>query len=97
MSKRKRYWEMTAQELAEATRQFDDPSYDPPAVKPTARQLALLRRWRRKRASELSTIAVALEQKLIQQADEYAVSHGVTFSELVSDALRRVIRRKKSA
>jgi len=27
-------------------------------------------------------------------ADEYAVSHGMTFSELVADALRRLMRKK---
>jgi hypothetical protein len=93
---KKPYWEMTAEELAAATREFDDPNYDPPARKPTPKQLAHLRQWQRKRAARRSTLAISLEQSLIEQADDYAVSRGITFSELVSDALRRAMRRKSA-
>lgn len=96
MSKRKPYWEMATEELAQATKQFDDPDYDPPATKPTDRQRSQLRQWQRARAARRSTVAVSLEQTLIAQADDYAVSHGITFSDLVSNALRRVLRRKSA-
>jgi len=95
-TKRKRWSEMTTAELAAATREFDDPDYDPPALKPTPRQLALLRRAQRKAAKDRFRVAVALEGELIQQADEYAAKHGITFSDLVEDALRRRIRRKSA-
>lgn len=94
--KAKPYWEMTTLELAEATKEFDDPNYDPPAVKPTASQLAQLQRWQRKRKDQRATLALSLEQKLIEQADDYAVSHGMTFSDLVSDALRQRMRKKSA-
>ena len=94
--KRKRWSDMTTEELAEATKQFDDPNYDPPARKPTKRQLAQLRRVQSKAAKNRLRIAIALERNLVEQADDYAVSHGITFADLVSDALRRVMRKKSA-
>jgi hypothetical protein len=96
MSKRKAYWDMTTKELAQATRCFDDPGYDPPAVKPTTKQSAQLRRWKRKYRAQHATLTLALDQRLIHQADEYAADHGLTISELVSDALRRLMRKKSA-
>jgi len=87
---------MTTAELSEATRQFDDPTFHPPAIKPTSRQRAQLRRWQRARSTRHATVAVSLERKLIEQADDYAVSHGITFSDLVSTALRRALRRRSA-
>ena len=95
-TKRKRWSEMTTEELAAATREFDDPDYDPPAQKPTPRQLAQLRRAQSKAAKDRFRVAVALEGDLIQQADDYAANHGMTFSDLVAEALRRLMRRKSA-
>jgi hypothetical protein len=95
-SKRKKWSQMTTNELAAATREFDDPNYHPAARKPTKRQLAQLRRVQRKASKDQFSIALALEAKLIEQADEYAADHGLTFSELVSDALRRMIGKKSA-
>ena len=41
-------------------------------------------------------VAIALDASLVAQADDYAVTHGMTFSELVSDALRRLMRKKSA-
>jgi hypothetical protein len=87
---------MTTDELAAATKEFDDPNYNPPAQKATKRQLAQLRRVQRKTATQRFQIAIALDGKLVEQADNYAVSHGITFSDLVSDALRRLMRKKSA-
>ncbi len=95
-TERKRWSEMTTKELASATREFDDPTYNPPARKPTKRQSAQLRRVQRKATKNQFSIALALEGNLIEQADEYATDHGITFSELVSDALRRMIGKKSA-
>lgn len=94
--RKKPYWEMTAEELAAATRRFDDPGYDPPARAPGAKRAAQLRAWQRRRAARRATLAVSLEQDLIDQADDYAARHGVTLSDLVSDALRRLMRKKSA-
>jgi hypothetical protein len=95
-TKRKRWSEMTTKELAAATRDFDDPNYNPPARKPTKLQLAQLRRVQRKAIKNRFSIALALEANLVERADKYAVDHGITFSELVSDALRRMIGKKSA-
>ena len=95
-TKPKRWSEMTTDELAAVTREFDDPNYNPPAQKPTKPQLAQLRRIQRKAAKNRFSIALALEANLVEQADEYAADHGITFSELVSDALRRMIGNKSA-
>ena len=97
MTKRKKpYWEMNARELAAATRRFDDPDHNPPARKPGRKQLAQLRQWQRKRAARRATLAISLDQTLITQADDYAADHGLTFSDLVSDALRQLLRKKSA-
>src|SRR5689334_19775844 len=89
-AKQKRWSEMTAAELAAATRDFDEPGFNPPAQKPSGRQLAELRRIQGK-AKDRFRIALSLEPDLIEQADEYAADHGITFSQLVADALRRLL------
>jgi hypothetical protein len=95
-TKRKRWSEMTTQELAAATREFDDPGYNPPARKPTKGKLQQLRQLQRKATKNRFSIALALEANLVEQADEYAADHGITFSELVSNALRRMIGKKSA-
>jgi hypothetical protein len=97
-TKRKRWSQMTEEELAKATKQFDDPSYDPPPRKPSKRQSAQLRRVQRKAAKNPPRfrVAVALDGNLVEQADHYAASHGITFSDLVADALKRVIHKKSA-
>lgn len=93
---KKRWSEMTTEELAAATKEFDDPSFNPPAQKPTKRQLAQLHGVQRKAARDRFRIAVSLDGGLIEEADDYAANHGVTFSELVSNALRQMMRRKSA-
>lgn len=97
MKRKTRRWsEMNTAQLATATRQFDDPNYDPPAQKPTKRDAAQLRRVQRKAARSRLRVAVALEGSLVEQADDYAASRGMTFSDLVSDALRQLMRKKSA-
>jgi len=96
MKKQKPFWEMNTRELAEATQEFDNPNDNPPAIKPTAAQLAQLRRWKRKRTAERSRLTLSLEKKLIKQTDHYAAAHGITFSDAVSDALRRLVNKKSA-
>ena len=95
--KPKRWSDLKTQELADATREFDDPAYDPPVRKPSKRQLAQVRQLQRKAiAHHRARIAVALDASLIEQADNYAAAHGVTFSDLVADALRQRMRKKSA-
>lgn len=95
-TKQKRWSNLTSNELAAATREFDDPEFNPPARKPSARERADLRRVQQKAGKDRFRVAIALEQDLIEQADEYATTHGITFSQLVSDALRQLIKKKSA-
>ena len=96
IKKNKRWSTLTTEELAAATREFDDPNYNPPARKPSARELAKLRRVQRKAAISRFRVALALESDLVEQTDEYAANHGLTFSEVVADALRKLMRKKSA-
>ncbi|HSZ59586.1 MAG TPA: hypothetical protein VK797_28340 [Tepidisphaeraceae bacterium] len=58
--------------------------------------MAELRRVQRKATKDRFRVAVALEEDLVEQADNYAVSHGITFSDLVADALRQLMRKKSA-
>ena len=44
----KTYWEMTTADLRKATRQFDDPAYQPAAVRPIAEDIAQQHRAKNK-------------------------------------------------
>ena len=97
MTKKKKRWsELTAGELAAATKEFDDPNYQPAAVRPSKKDVASLRRVQRKSVSDGFRVGVALEQALIDQADQYALDHGMTFSDLVGTALRRLMRKRSA-
>jgi hypothetical protein len=95
MSRRKAFWKMSTDELAAATKEFDDPNYDPPVVKPSIAQKTQLRNWQRK-VRQRSKLTLLLERDLIALTDDYAVNHGITFSEVVSDALRKLMRKKSA-
>jgi hypothetical protein len=97
MTRKSKHWsELNTDQLAAATRQFDDPNYNPPAQKPTKQDLAQLRRVQRKAAKSRLRVAVALEGNLVEQADDYAARRGITFSDLVSDALRQLMRKSSA-
>ena len=96
MKKQKPYWEMNTEQLAEATREFDDPNYDPQAVKPTAAERAQLQRWQRARKAARYRLTLLLDKTLVEQTDNYAVNHGITFSDVVSNALRQLMSKKSA-
>ena len=86
---------MTTKELAQATKRFDDPAYNPPAIKPTAKQAAQLKRWRAKKDRQ-TKLTLSLDRSLIEECGEYASDRGITVSEVVANALRRLIRKKSA-
>jgi len=94
--KNKRWSELTTTELAAATKALDDPNYQPPALKPSAKELAQLRRVQAKAAKDRFRVAIALDEDLIAQADQYALAHGITFADLVSGALRQRMGTKSA-
>jgi hypothetical protein len=48
MKKAKPYWEMETSELREATKEFDDPAFQPPRLKTSAQDRAQHRRAKAK-------------------------------------------------
>lgn len=95
----KPYWEMNARELAEATKEFDDPNYDPPAVPVPAGELAKLKRAMRKLGRPRKglgslTIALSIERGLLGRADRLAKKRGISRAQLVAAALEGVITGK---
>jgi hypothetical protein len=91
---KKEFWEMDADELAAATAEFDDPNHAPRAVEPTAAQRAQLRRWQRRRSAARARIALSLDRRLIERTDSYAADHGVTFADVVTEALTGLMGRR---
>jgi hypothetical protein len=96
IKKQKRWSQMNTEELAAATHEFDRPDFEPTVRKPTKARLAELHRVQRRSAANRFRIALLLEKKLVEQTDDYAANHGVTFSEVVADALRRFMGKKSA-
>ncbi len=94
-TKQKRWSKMNTDELAAATKEFDDPNNRPPVLKPSRHELAALRRVQRKSKNRFR-MALVLEKDLVEQTDDYAANHGVTFSDVVSDALRKHMQKKSA-
>jgi hypothetical protein len=94
--KPKRWSDLTTDELALATRSFDDPVYQPPGLRPPQMDLAQLRRVRRRAAKDRFRVAVALDGDLIEEADQYALNHGISFSDLIASALRQLMKKKSA-
>jgi hypothetical protein len=97
--KQKPYWEMNAAELREATKEFDDPNYQPPALEWTEEDTALHERARRKPGRPRTglgakTVALSIERGLLDRADRLANKKGITRAELVAAALRGVLAGK---
>jgi hypothetical protein len=95
----KPYWEMNTTELAEATREFDDPNYHPPALPWTKEDTTLHERARRKPGRPRKglgslTIALSIERGLLGRADRLAKKRGISRAQLVAAALEGVITGK---
>jgi hypothetical protein len=96
----KSYWEMTTEELREATREFDDEF-----VIDTFRELTPEERaeWEKKRNQLQSTqrplfcrVNLALTQELLADIDRLSAQHKISRSKLVRIALRQFTAKKRS-
>ncbi len=107
MRKAKPYWEMTTAELRKATRQFDDPAYQPPALPKTAADIAQQRRAKNKggrprKGLGARTISLTVERGLLARSDAYARRLGISRAELIQRGLNAIvpvssIRKRKRA
>jgi len=96
MRKTKPYWKMTAAELRKATREFDDPAYQPPALPLSEADRAQQRRARTRTRrpdteAKATTISLTVEKALLARSDSYARRLGISRSELVRRGLLAVL------
>jgi hypothetical protein len=101
MKKAKPYWEMTTAELREATKQFDDPVYQPPALRPTAEDLAQQRRAKKKggrprKGLGAKTISLTVEKGLLARSDSHARKLGISRAELFQRGLQAILPAKET-
>src|SRR5688500_4505479 len=105
MARKKRYIEMTTEELAEATREFDLPNPHPKPV-PISRAekarhdriLALARKragGRPRVGLGATRVLVSIERGLLAQADQTAKRRKLTRSKLIALGLRMAIQSLK--
>jgi len=94
--KRKPYWEMTSKELAEATKQFDDPFVIDRSRPLTPAERKQWKRIKRKRGRPkigqgFKRISVSLEQGLLRRATALAKKRRVSRSQLLAQMLERAL------
>lgn len=99
----KPYWEMTTGELRAATKEFDDPAYQPPAQPLTAEDRGQQRRARNKggrprKGLGAKTISLTVEKALLARSDASAKKLGISRAELIERGLNAVlpIRAKRA-
>jgi len=93
--KHKAYWEMSTEELREATRGFDKQFV--PTRPLTKSMQSRLARAKRKRGRPpigrgATSVLVSLERGLLEQADAIAKRRGLSRSRLIAEALRNVVK-----
>jgi hypothetical protein len=107
MAKHKPYDQMTANELARATAEYDGPSTGShlPGKPLTARDRALHRRARAHAKAKMGRpvvgegakiVPVSIERGLLRQVDTFAKRHKVKRSQLVAEGLKMVMARRAS-
>ncbi len=97
---RKKYWNMSTAELAEATREFDQEgvaeTFGPLPREAEAAWRAARRkrpRGRPKAGRAVKVVSVGIEAHLLQRADALARKLGVSRARLVAEGLERVLAK----
>ncbi|HEY7117354.1 MAG TPA: hypothetical protein VH475_12250 [Tepidisphaeraceae bacterium] len=97
---KKSYIRMTAGELAQATREYDREMVQTRALPVPSDLKARLDRamakGSRPKAQPEKRVSVRIDGALLRRADQAARKHGLTRSQLISSALRQVLRRKSA-
>lgn len=100
MSKIKRYLGMTAEQLAETTREYDYPGTGPKFLKPPPALAAAERRVRRGRGRPVvgkgsQRVTITVERALFIAANKFAKARNMSRSELIALGLRLAMRDTK--
>jgi len=98
--KNKPYWEMTTEELEEATRQFDEPFVIRRSRPLTKNERKLWRAVKRKRGRPkigrgFQRISVSMERGLLKQVTALAKKRGVSRSRLLTQMFEKEIAKER--
>lgn len=93
---KKPYWGMTAAELQEATRQYDEPFSAEKTVTPPSEESAKLRRFKRKmgrprKGEGCKQIAVTIERRLLRKTDAFARRSGMSRSAVIAAGIEKLL------
>jgi hypothetical protein len=98
--KGKAYWEMTSEELAAATRRFDEPLVVDQCLPLTPAERDQWNRLRRKRGKPkigqgFKRVSVSIEKRLLKRATALAKKRRISRSKLFAQALEEALAREK--
>ncbi len=98
--KRKPYWEMTSKELAEATKQFDEPFVVDQSRPLTPAEREQWKRLKRKRGRPkvgqgFKRVSVSLEKGLLKRATALAKQRRVSRSKLFAHMLEKALSEEQ--
>jgi len=96
MNKHKPYDRMTAAELAEVTKRYDEPFV---ALRESKPLTAAIRRMHQRAAKRgrprvgkgAAKLYISMERGLLKQADRFAKSHGMTRSQLIANGIKAIL------
>ena len=94
--RKKKYWEMTTDELAEATKEFDQPFIVDKSRPLTRAERAWWERIKRgpgrpRKGKGVSVISVSVEKDLLKHSDALARKMGLTRAALIERGLKAVM------
>ena len=97
----KPYWEMTTEELAQATREFDQEhigetfrEMTPSEEKAWRAAVSKRRRGRPSRDTGLRTVSLQIEAALLKRLDALAKKRGLSRARLVAESLEAMLSKK---
>jgi len=98
--KKKPYWEMTARELADATKQFDEPLVVDRSRPPTPKEREQWKRVKRKRGRPkvghgCKRVSISVEKDLLKRITAYARKRQMSRSGLVAEAFEELLANEK--
>lgn len=96
--KKKPYWDMTAEELARATKQFDEPFVADQSRPLSPGEKAVWNQVKRKRGRPkvgkgFRRISVSIEQGLLNRVNDLAKRRHISRSQLFAQALEQTLAR----
>lgn len=97
--KKKPFWEMSPKELADATKQFEEPSAVDHSRPLAPEERAHWSRIKRKRGRPKvgrghKRVSISIEQGLLKRINAYAKKQGISRSGLIADAFEKLLSRK---